>query len=411
MARAERRITKGAHIKRNTHGTSNEISFSVLDAARNTADAENPMDKDDPFWAHADEEVVRRKRRRRARRARSVALMVAAGIAVVALAGAGAWWALQASQQTQGELDRAVALVEEADEVILPFDELAVEGMTADLSAMADDGFRTRYEQMTPQLDEALADQEGELNVLLASCGRGRLLRDGVACAIVGRPNAGKSTLLNAVAGVWPVDEGSITIGGVDVTRLPEHKRAKYIGRVFQDPMMGTAATMQIEENMALAARRGRSRTLRPGITRDERDHYREMLKILDLGLEDRLTSKVGLLSGGQRQALTLLMATLQKPQLLLLDEHTAALDPKTAAKVLEATERIVQKDHLTTLMITHNMRDAIVHGNRLIMMYEGNIALDISGEDKKKLTVEDLLARFGQATGSDEADDKLLLG
>ena len=161
---------------------------------------------------------------------------------------------------------------------------------------------------------------------------------------------------------------------------------------------------------MALAARRGRVRTLRPGNTRDERDHYREMLKILDLGLEDRLTSKVGLLSGGQRQALTLLMAALRKPDLLLLDEHTAALDPKTAAKVLEATERIVQKDRLTTLMITHNMRDAIVHGNRLIMMYEGRVALDISGEDKKRLTVEDLLARFGQATGSDEADDKLLL-
>lgn len=174
---------------------------------------------------------------------------------------------------------------------------------------------------------------------------------------------------------------------------------------------MGTAATMQIEENMALAARRGRSHTLRPGITRDERERYRETLKILDLGLEDRLTSKVGLLSGGQRQALTLLMAALRKPDLLLLDEHTAALDPKTAAKVLAATERIVQKDHLTTLMITHNMRDAIVHGNRLIMMYEGRIALDIAGEDKKKLTVEQLLAKFGQATGSDEADDKLLLG
>jgi putative tryptophan/tyrosine transport system ATP-binding protein len=212
------------------------------------------------------------------------------------------------------------------------------------------------------------------------------------------------------VAGVWPVDEGTITIGGVDVTRMAEHKRARYIGRVFQDPMMGTAATMQIEENLALAMRRGKSRTLRSGITRDEREQYREMLKILDLGLEDRLTSKVGLLSGGQRQALTLLMATLQKPKLLLLDEHTAALDPKTAAKVLDATERIVSKDHLTTLMITHNMKDAIVHGNRLIMMYEGRIALDISGEDKKKLTVEDLLAKFGQATGSDEADDKLLL-
>lgn len=237
------------------------------------------------------------------------------------------------------------------------------------------------------------------------------VLKDGDFVTVIGGNGAGKSTLLNAVAGVWPVDSGSISIGGTDVTRLPEHKRAKYIGRVFQDPMMGTAATMQIEENMALAARRGRARTLRPGITRDERERYRETLKILDLGLEDRLTSKVGLLSGGQRQALTLLMAALRKPNLLLLDEHTAALDPKTAAKVLAATERIVQKDHLTTLMITHNMKDAIVHGNRLIMMYEGRVALDISGEDKKRLTVEDLLARFGQATGSDEADDKLLLG
>ena len=195
------------------------------------------------------------------------------------------------------------------------------------------------------------------------------------------------------------------------MTRLPEHKRARYIGRVFQDPMMGTAATMQIEENLALAARRGKRRFLGAGITKAEREEYREMLKLLDLGLEDRMTSKVGLLSGGQRQALTLLMASLVKPKLLLLDEHTAALDPKTAAKVLAATETIVQRDHLTTLMITHNMRDAIAHGNRLIMMYEGRVALDISGEEKKKLTVEDLLAKFGQATGSDEADDKLLLG
>ncbi|MFG6351984.1 MAG: ABC transporter ATP-binding protein [Oscillospiraceae bacterium] len=251
----------------------------------------------------------------------------------------------------------------------------------------------------------------GTVNEKTALAGVSLHLDDGDFVTVIGGNGAGKSTLLNAVAGVWPVDSGSISIGGTDVTHLPEHKRAKYIGRVFQDPMMGTAATMQIEENMALAARRGRGRTLRPGIGRDERERYRELLKILDLGLEDRLTSKVGLLSGGQRQALTLLMATLQKPQLLLLDEHTAALDPKTAAKVLEATERIVQKDHLTTLMITHNMKDAIVHGNRLIMMYEGNIALDISGEDKKKLTVEQLLAKFGQATGSDEADDKLLLG
>ena len=222
-------------------------------------------------------------------------------------------------------------------------------------------------------------------------------LKDGDFATVIGGNGAGKSTLLNAVAGVWMVDSGSISIGDTDVTSLPEHKRARYIGRVFQDPMMGTAATMQIEENLALAARRGKARTLRTGITKKEREEYYELLKILDLGLEERLTSKVGLLSGGQRQALTLLMATLQKPRLLLLDEHTAALDPKTAAKVLDTTERIVQKDHLTTLMITHNMRDAIVHGNRLIMMHEGKIALDISGEAKKKLTVEDLLAKFGQ--------------
>ena len=251
----------------------------------------------------------------------------------------------------------------------------------------------------------------GTVNEKAALRGVSLTLNDGDFVTVIGGNGAGKSTLLNAVAGVWPVDSGSISIGGTDVTKLPEHKRARYIGRVFQDPMMGTAATMQIEENMALAARRGRARTLRPGITRDERERYRETLKILDLGLEDRLTSKVGLLSGGQRQALTLLMATLRKPDLLLLDEHTAALDPKTAAKVLDATERIVGRDRLTTLMITHNMKDAIVHGNRLIMMYEGRIALDIKGEDKKKLTVEQLLAKFGQATGSDEADDKLLLG
>ena len=251
----------------------------------------------------------------------------------------------------------------------------------------------------------------GTVNEKAALRGVSLTLNDGDFVTVIGGNGAGKSTLLNAVAGVWPVDSGSISIGGTDVTRLPEHKRARYIGRVFQDPMMGTAATMQIEENLALAARRGRKRTLRPGIGRDEREEYRELLKILDLGLEDRLTSKVGLLSGGQRQALTLLMATLRKPDLMLLDEHTAALDPKTAAKVLDATERIVGKDRLTTLMITHNMKDAIVHGNRLIMMYEGRIALDIKGEDKKKLTVEQLLAKFGQATGSDEADDKLLLG
>ena len=217
--------------------------------------------------------------------------------------------------------------------------------------------------------------------------------------------------MLNAVAGVWTVDEGKILIDDVDVTHLPEYKRAAYIGRVFQDPMMGTAATMQIEENMALAARRGKKRTLRSGITKEEREFYRDQLRILDLGLEDRMTSKVGLLSGGQRQALTLLMASLQKPKLLLLDEHTAALDPKTASKVLEATKRIVEKDNLTTMMITHNMRDAIAYGNRLIMMYNGHIVVDVSGEEKKNLTVEKLLSLFSQNSGSDEVDDKLVLG
>ena len=207
------------------------------------------------------------------------------------------------------------------------------------------------------------------------------------------------------------MDEGSILIDDANVTKLPEHQRARFIGRVFQDPMMGTAATMQIEENLALAMRRGKRRTLRVGITPAERDGYREMLKILELGLEERLTVKVGLLSGGQRQALTLLMATLQKPKLLLLDEHTAALDPKTAAKVLDATEKIVSKDKLTTLMITHNMRDAIAHGNRLIMMYEGKIAIDVSGEEKKRLTVEDLLQMFEKASGQLLANDRMLLG
>ena len=216
--------------------------------------------------------------------------------------------------------------------------------------------------------------------------------------------------MLNAVAGVWPVDMGKIIIDGKDVTRLSEHQRAKYIGRVFQDPMMGTAATMQIDENLALAARRGLARTLKIGITKKEHDEYYELLKTLDLGLENRMTSKVGLLSGGQRQAVTLLMATLKKPKLLLLDEHTAALDPKTAAKVLALSDRIVEENGLTTMMVTHNMKDAIVHGNRLIMMYDGRIVIDVSGEEKKKLTVPDLLALFSKVSGSDEADDKLLL-
>ena len=235
-------------------------------------------------------------------------------------------------------------------------------------------------------------------------------LSEGDFATVIGGNGAGKSTMLNAIAGVWPVDEGTIRIDGTDVTELSEHRRALYLGRVFQDPMVGTAANMTIEENLALAARRGERRTLRWGIRREERTQFQELLKTLGLGLEDRLTTKVGLLSGGQRQALTLLMASLKKPKMLLLDEHTAALDPKTAAKVLETTEKIVQRDHLTTLMITHNMRDAIAHGNRLIMMYEGRIVLDISGEAKQKLTVEDLLEQFTKVSGSDEADDKMLL-
>ena len=250
----------------------------------------------------------------------------------------------------------------------------------------------------------------GTVNEKQALRGVSLTLNDGDFCTVIGGNGAGKSTMLNAVAGTFPVDAGTISIGGTDVTHLPEFKRAKFIGRVFQDPMMGTAPTMQIIENLALAARRGQNRGLKWGITKAEKERYQELLHGLDLGLEDRLTSKVGLLSGGQRQALTLLMASLQKPKLLLLDEHTAALDPKTAAKVLEATQRIVEKDRLTTMMITHNMRDAIAYGNRLIMMYEGHIVVDVSGEEKKHLTVEQLLSLFSQASGSDEADDKLLL-
>ena len=251
----------------------------------------------------------------------------------------------------------------------------------------------------------------GTVNEKVALNGLNLHLEEGDFCTVIGGNGAGKSTMLNAVAGVFQVDQGSIIIDGIDVTKLPEHKRAKYIGRVFQDPMTGTAATMQIEENLALAKRRGQKRSLRPGITKAEREEYRELLKILDLGLEDRLTSKVGLLSGGQRQALTLLMASLVKPKLLLLDEHTAALDPKTAAKVLEATEKIVNRDHLTTLMITHNMKDAIAHGNRLIMMKDGQVILNISGEEKKKLTVEDLLEKFNSASGEEFSNDRMILG
>ncbi len=250
----------------------------------------------------------------------------------------------------------------------------------------------------------------GTVNAKTALNGLNLTLHDGDFVTVIGGNGAGKSTMLNAVAGTITVDTGSIVLDGKDLTRMPEFKRASYLGRVFQDPMMGTAATMQIEENLAMADRRGKRRTLRPGITNADRERYMEQLKILDLGLEDRMTAKVGLLSGGQRQALTLLMATLQKPELLLLDEHTAALDPKTAAKVLEATRRIVERNHLTTMMITHNMRDAIAYGNRLIMMYNGHVAVDVSGEEKQRLTVEQLLDLFSKASGSDEADDKLLL-
>lgn len=236
------------------------------------------------------------------------------------------------------------------------------------------------------------------------------VLNEGDFVTVIGGNGAGKSTMLNMIAGVYPVDCGSIAIDGVDVTKLPEHKRAKYIGRVFQDPMNGTAADMQIDENLALAARRGKKRGLKFGVSRKERTEFTELLKSLDLGLESRLTSKVGLLSGGQRQAVTLLMATLKKPKLLLLDEHTAALDPKTAKKVLDLTEKIVARDNLTTIMITHNMKDAIAIGNRLIMMNDGKIIYDVSGEEKKALTTADLLAKFKVTSGSELDNDRILL-
>ena len=235
----------------------------------------------------------------------------------------------------------------------------------------------------------------GTVNEKRAIDGLDLTLEDGDFVTIIGGNGAGKSTTLNLIAGVFPADQGSIILDGVDITRLPEHKRAKYLGRVFQDPMMGTAATMGIEENLALANRRGQRRTLRPGITAQEREKFRKQLAALGLGLEDRMTSKVGLLSGGQRQALTLLMATLKKPRLLLLDEHTAALDPKTADKVLQITEEIVARDKLTTLMVTHNMKHAIQYGNRLIMMDAGKVVVDIRGEEMKNLTVRDLLEKF----------------
>ncbi len=235
-------------------------------------------------------------------------------------------------------------------------------------------------------------------------------LEEGDFVTLIGGNGAGKSTLLNCVAGVYPVDKGSIIIDETDVTKYSEHKRAALLGRVFQDPMKGTAGNMGIEENLALAYRRGQSRGLSWGIKNKERALYKELLSHLELGLENRLDAKVGLLSGGQRQALTLLMATLKKPRLLLLDEHTAALDPKTAEKVLQLSDKFIEEDKLTALMVTHNMRDAIKHGNRLIMMHDGRIILDIKGEDKKKLTVEDLLQRFGKVSGEEFANDRALL-
>ncbi len=250
----------------------------------------------------------------------------------------------------------------------------------------------------------------GTVNEKKALRGVNLTLNTGDFVTIIGGNGAGKSTFLNAIAGVWPVDEGQIIIEGRDITKLPEHKRAAFLGRVFQDPMNGTAATMGIEENLALAFRRGSRRTLKAGITNSERTLYKDTLSRLGLGLQSRLTSKVGLLSGGQRQALTLLMATLKQPKLLLLDEHTAALDPKTAKKVLDLTEEIVNNQHLTALMVTHNMKDAIQIGNRLIMMHEGQIIYDVAGEEKKSLQVEDLLKKFEEASGEKFANDRMML-
>ncbi|MCD7933935.1 MAG: ABC transporter ATP-binding protein [Oscillospiraceae bacterium] len=250
----------------------------------------------------------------------------------------------------------------------------------------------------------------GTINAKTALNGLSLTLADGDFVTVIGGNGAGKSTMLNAVAGVFPVDSGSILIDGTDVTDLPEYRRAALLGRVFQDPMMGTAPTMSIEENLALAVRRGQKRGLKWGISNTERALFRERLETLGLGLENRLSAKVGLLSGGQRQALTLLMASLKEPKLLLLDEHTAALDPKTAAKVLELSDQIVQEHHLTTLMVTHNMRDAIAHGNRLIMLDAGRVVVDVSGEQKQRLTPQELVELFSKASDSDEVNDKLLL-
>lgn len=250
----------------------------------------------------------------------------------------------------------------------------------------------------------------GTINEKVALDGVNLQLNSGDFVTIIGGNGAGKSTTLNAIAGVWPIDQGSIMVDGADISGLSEHKRASYLGRVFQDPMTGTAATMSIEENMAIAARRGGRRGLGWGITKKERKIFKERLRELDLGLEERLDSKVGLLSGGQRQAITLLMAALKEPKLLLLDEHTAALDPKTAAKVLELSDKIIEGHHLTAMMVTHNMRDAITHGNRLVMMHEGRIIYDAEGEEKKKLKVADLLNKFEEASGGEFANDRMML-
>ena len=251
---------------------------------------------------------------------------------------------------------------------------------------------------------------KGTVNEKHALNGVNLTLNEGDFCTVIGGNGAGKSTTLNAIAGVWPVDSGAIIIDGKDVSGLSEHKRAPYLGRVFQDPMTGTVADMEIIENLALAARRGKRRGLSWGVKAKEREKYRELLAEFELGLEDRMSSKVGLLSGGQRQAITLLMATLQKPKLLLLDEHTAALDPKTASKVLELSDKIIKENNLTALMVTHNMKDAIVHGNRLIMMNNGKVILDISGEEKKKLTVDELLKKFEMVSNSKLENDRMLL-
>jgi len=250
----------------------------------------------------------------------------------------------------------------------------------------------------------------GTVNAKTALRGLNLVLNDGDFVTVIGGNGAGKSTLLNAIAGVWKPDYGTIEIDGTNVTGMPEHKRAAFLGRVFQDPMKGTSPDMEIAENLSIAERRGTRRKLVWGVRKADRVRYRELLSTLELGLENRLSTKVGLLSGGQRQAITLLMATLKRPKLLLLDEHTAALDPKTAAKVLELTDQIVSKNKLTTLMITHNMKDAIAHGNRLIMMHEGRVIIDVSGEEKKNLTVEQLLGLFTQASGDGVINDRMVL-